>query len=122
MKFKLDENIPIGALALFSRLNLDADTVQSEGLRGRPDRDVLSAAIEAGRILMTQDLDYTDIRKYSPGEHSGVVVLRLYEPGGQAIVTRLASVLASEDYRQWAGALVIISATKVRIVRKNVGS
>ena len=30
-----------------------------------------------GRILITQDLDFSDIRKFQPGTHYGIVVVRL---------------------------------------------
>jgi len=42
-------------------------------LTGRADPDVWSAAQSARRFLITQDLDFSDIRRYKPGTHAGLL-------------------------------------------------
>ena len=62
MLIKLDENLPsrlVDALALFGH---DVDTVHAEGLSGHSDGDVWQAAQVAERFLITQDLDFSDMR------------------------------------------------------------
>ena len=75
MKLKLDENIPHSSLARLTELGLDVDTVLNEHLGGRPDADVWSAAQGGGRLLVTQDLDFSDTRNLAPGTHHGIVVV-----------------------------------------------
>jgi predicted nuclease of predicted toxin-antitoxin system len=53
-------------------LGYDADTVLGEKLGGRNDADVWSAAQAEGRFLITQELDFSDARKFKPGSHAGV--------------------------------------------------
>lgn len=53
----------------------DVDSVMYEGLRGRPDPDVWKDAQAAGRLLMTQDLDFSDIRQFLPGTHAGLLLV-----------------------------------------------
>ena len=55
MKFKLDENLPVSFAAILTSVGHDVDTVIQEGLIGAPDRDVVAAATEAGRILISLD-------------------------------------------------------------------
>ena len=75
MKIKLDENIPVDLAATLGESN-DVDTVQSEGLQGRDDRTIWAAAQAEGRFLVTQDLDFSDLRQFLPGTHCGILLLR----------------------------------------------
>ncbi|MEX5217147.1 MAG: DUF5615 family PIN-like protein [Nitrospira sp.] len=71
MKLKLDENLPAQLHSILHKLAHDVDTVPHEGLAGRDDVTVWTAAQDAGRFLITQDLDFADIRRYAPGSHQG---------------------------------------------------
>jgi predicted nuclease of predicted toxin-antitoxin system len=69
MKVKLDENLPLQiALELHARKH-DVHTVGQEGLTGHGDADIWQAAQREGRLLITQDLDFSDTRKFQPGAH-----------------------------------------------------
>lgn len=56
MKVKLDENMPAEARPLVASYDHDVDTVVEEGLAGRTDDEVTSAAVREGRIIITLDL------------------------------------------------------------------
>ena len=71
MKFKLDENLPVSSAAILTSVGHDVDTVTHEGLIGAPDRDVVVAATEAGRMLISRDCGLGDIRAYPPGPSRG---------------------------------------------------
>ena len=75
-RFKLDENMPRDAEALFSGSGHDVDTVLEERLGGEPDPTVFAAAKSENRILVTLDIDFADIRLYPPSSHPGIWVLR----------------------------------------------
>jgi hypothetical protein len=55
MKVKLDENIPVRLVDVLSHMGHDVDTVNSEGLTGRPDADFWDASQRDGRLLITQE-------------------------------------------------------------------
>lgn len=80
MKVKLDERIPVRLAGELIALGHDVDTVPSEGLQGRPDSDVWSAAQREDRFLITQDLDFSDVRQFKPGTHAGDRKLRIRRP------------------------------------------
>jgi predicted nuclease of predicted toxin-antitoxin system len=77
MRVKLDENLPESLVTFLATLNHDVDNVRLEGLAGRADPDVWLAAQSTARLLVTQDLDFSDMRKFAPGTHHGLLLLRL---------------------------------------------
>lgn len=82
MNIKLDENLPHQLVQLLTDLGHDVDTVRDEHMAGRDDDAVWAAAQTAGRFLVTQDLDFSDARKYSPGTHEGLLLVRRPQPVG----------------------------------------
>lgn len=56
-RFKLDENLPSDALALFRDAGHDVESALEERLGGQPDPAVFAACQREGRILVTLDLD-----------------------------------------------------------------
>lgn len=68
MKIKLDENLPERLVSKLEALGHDVDTVRGEHMAGRDDSEVWLAAQSSGRFLITQDLDFSDMRRYAPGD------------------------------------------------------
>jgi predicted nuclease of predicted toxin-antitoxin system len=72
MKIKLDENMPIRRAPLLREYGHAVDTVPEEHLSGAPDQRVWLAAAQENRFLITQDLDFSDSRRFTAGTHSGI--------------------------------------------------
>ena len=121
MKLKLDENLPEALLAELATLNHDADNVRLEGLAGRNDPDVWGAAQAAARFLITKDLDFSDIRKFQPGTHHGLLLVRLPEAGRLELARRIVEVFRGEDVESWSGCFAVLSAHKLRVLRPGGG-
>lgn len=117
MKLKLDENVPAQLAPVLQAFGHDVDSVQSEQLTGHHDADVWTAAQQAGRFLITQDLDFSDTRKYVPGSHHGLLLVRLRRPGRAALLARIRQLFGAEAVGTWAGCLVVVTEQKVRITR-----
>lgn len=117
MRIKLDENLPARLVQTLARLGHEVDTIASEGLAGRPDADVWAAARAAGRFLVTQDLDFSDRRRFAPGTHPGLMLVRLREPGAEALLRRVSAAFAAEDPQQWQRCIVVLTEHKIRIRR-----
>jgi hypothetical protein len=117
VKIKLDENLPERLADELAVLGHDVDTVRGEHLTGRPDDEVWGAAQSIHRFLITQDLDFSDLRRYSPGTHDGLLLVRLAHPGRDALVARIATLFATEAVDQWRGCLVVATDHKVRVKR-----
>ena len=63
MRIKLDENLPAALVGILAAAGHDVDSVTSEGLAGQQDPVVWRAAQDASRFFITQDLDFSDIRR-----------------------------------------------------------
>jgi predicted nuclease of predicted toxin-antitoxin system len=117
VRFKIDENLPSELKGVFGARGHDADTVMDEGLSARPDVDVWAAANEADRALVTSDLDFADIRKFTPGAHPGIVLYREPQHGLRSVLAGFERALAKHDANDWSRCVVVISADKIRIRR-----
>jgi predicted nuclease of predicted toxin-antitoxin system len=117
VRIKLDENLPAGLVPLLAALGHEVDTVPAEGLGGQDDDVVWRAAQADRRFLVTQDLDFSDARKYAPGTHHGLLLVRLPQPGRIALQDRVARLFRTEAVNTWSGCLVTATPTKVRVRR-----
>ncbi len=117
MKVKLDENLPAVLVRLLTALGHDTDTVPQEGLAGRPDTDIWAAAQTAERFLITQDLDFSNMRRFAPGTHARLLLVRLRAPGRHALARRIHTVLESEPVETWKRAFVVVTDHKLRVRR-----
>ena len=115
MKLKLDENLPESLLATLAALRHSVDNVRSEGLSGQTDADVWKEAQKAERFFITQDLDFSDIRKFSPGTHHGLMLVRLRVPGRLALAARIADVFREEAAESWTSCFVLLTDHKLRV-------
>lgn len=115
MKIKLDENIPLSLVAALHQLGHDVDTVLQENLKGADDGRIWIEIAKAGRFLVTQDLDFSDIVRLTQGLHPGVLLVRLRNPGRCEVAERIEAVFKSENVEDWKGRLVVVSEKKVRV-------
>jgi predicted nuclease of predicted toxin-antitoxin system len=113
VNIKLDENLPDSLVSPLKALGHDVDTVPSEHLAGRDDNEVWQAAQAADRFLITQDLDFSDVRRFTPGTHAGLLLVRLAQPGRKALAARVALLFATERVDEWRGCLVVATEHKV---------
>lgn len=117
MRIKLDENLPTSLVEALVQLGHDADSVEQEGLQGSPDSDVWAAAQSDKRFLVTQDLDFSDVRQFGPGTHYGLLLVRLADPSRRALKAYIKCLFQAEDVERWARCFVVATDTKIRVRR-----
>jgi predicted nuclease of predicted toxin-antitoxin system len=117
MKLKLDENLPEALVGELTTLGHKVDNVRLEGFAGQNDDNIWGAAQENGRFLITQDLDFSDIRKFAPGTHCGLMLVRLRNPGRKALAERIKEAFAVQDAESWARCFVLLTDHKLRVRR-----
>lgn len=117
MRIKLDENIPARLARDLSDLGHDIETVVGEGLTGGDDGHIWQAVQRETRFLVTQDLDFSDIRRFAPGTHAGLLLVRLREPGRKALAQAVRRVFSSQTAADLNGCFVVITETKLRVLR-----
>ena len=115
LRFKLDENLPQRVKPALLALGHDVETVLSEGMAGDADPKIIGACVAERRILITLDLDFSDIRIYPPRTHAGIWVLRpALQTFDQILELALTGVKLSSTERT-AGQLWVIDKSRVRI-------
>lgn len=115
MRLKLDENITVAAKGPLAAAGHDVDTVADEHLTGHPDSDILAAAVNEERALVTCDLGFGDPRTYPPGSHRGVILLRLRDQQPDNVMSVLQRLAKNHDLNELAGCVVVVTEGLIRI-------
>jgi predicted nuclease of predicted toxin-antitoxin system len=117
MRIKLDENLPLRLASSLKNLNHDVHTADGEGLTGHADREIWQAAQREARFLITQDLDFSDSREFTPGSHHGILLIRLRSPTRRDLIVRVAELFQNENVDDWAGSFVVATERKLRVLK-----
>ena len=117
MKIKLDENLPVQSANLLNDLGHEVHTLHHEGLAGRPDGVVWQAAQKEARFLITQDMDFSDLRKFAPGTHHGILLIRLRSPSRKELVARIEDIFRTESVADWRGCFIVATERKLRVLK-----
>jgi predicted nuclease of predicted toxin-antitoxin system len=114
VRLKVDENLPDQLADVLTELGHDAVTVADQGWLGIADRDLWPGVQAEGRWLVTADKEFADLRRYPPGSHAGVILLRLAEQSRIDYLRLAETVVASLDLDDLAGAIVVVTDRGVR--------
>jgi len=115
MRIKLDENLPASLAASLHLFGHDVHTTEQEGLAGKPDPDIWSAAQREARFLITQDLDFSHFRAFSPGSHHGILLVRLRSPRRDSLIRRVEEIFTTEQVESWQRCFVVATEHKIRV-------
>ena len=115
MKFKLDENMPSSAMLLLQQKEHDVHTVFDEALNGEIDQRIAEACRRERRILITLDMDFSDIRTYPPKGYAGIVLLRPRRQSEPQIMKLLEAVLLMFQTEPINGCLWVVEPSGVRV-------
>ena len=117
MKIKLDENLPHRLATLLQNFGHEIHTLHEERLSGHSDKEVWEAAQKESRFLITQDLDFSDSRRFAPGSHHGILPLRLRSPNRRALTERIMEIFEKENVSDWNACFVVATERKIRLLR-----
>ena len=114
---KLDEDLaPLVAKPLTERGH-EVRTVHGQGWSGIEDHELLVRATDEGAILITADKGFGDIRKYPPGSHRGIILLRADTDSLAEYLELLDALLKRHELSTMARALTVVSPRGIRIRR-----
>ena len=89
MRFKLDENLSALRIRnVFVEAGYDVQSVRDENLGGSSDERIYAVCQGEGRCLVTLDLDFSDLLRFTPQTSAGIVILR---PGREASLALLVA-------------------------------
>ncbi|MDB6056169.1 MAG: uncharacterized protein JWO95_13 [Verrucomicrobiales bacterium] len=110
-----DENLPIEATKLLRASGHDAHSVHDEHLSGAADPSIAQICQKEHRILVTLDLDFSDIREYPPSAYSGMIVVRLARQDKDAVIAMIPRILELLQTEPILHRLWIIDEGRTRI-------
>ena len=116
-RVKVDEDLPRQIAGLLVARGHDATTVAEQGWQGTPDDILWSRIQNERRWLMTADKGFADLRRYPPGDHRGVILLRSQEESRRGYLELAAIALGRLDLDELAGAVVVVTRRGVRTRR-----
>jgi predicted nuclease of predicted toxin-antitoxin system len=115
MRFKVDENLHPEVAARLCAEGHDAMTVFEQGLRGHPDDEIAVVCQAEQRVILTLDLDFSNIRRYPPQDYAGIIVLRPGSKGRASVMRTLTQFMPLLSTVPLIGHLWIVEEQRIRI-------
>jgi predicted nuclease of predicted toxin-antitoxin system len=114
LKLKIDENLPTDCAVLFRNAGFEADTVADERMAGADDNVIASRSQAEERVLVTLDLDFSNVRAYPPARHAGIIVLRPKRQDKRTVLDLMERIVLTLTNRSPSGELWIVEADRIR--------
>jgi predicted nuclease of predicted toxin-antitoxin system len=121
MKFLVDMGISPRSAAFLRGLGHDAVHLHDEGLDRLSDTNILTAALEEGRVVLTHDLDFGDLMAASKAQLPSVVIFRLRNMSADHVDHYLRILLANYQDRLIAGVVISVTEREIRIRSLPIG-
>jgi predicted nuclease of predicted toxin-antitoxin system len=115
MKIFADECVYKITVTLLRSWGHDVLTTQDVGLAGKPDEEILAYAMMHERVLITIDMDFSNIRHYQPKSHKEIIVAKIRPRNANAVHKVLEHLLRNIEPDRIRGSLVIVDQNKYRI-------
>jgi len=114
---KLDENLGRLHVDILRNAGYEVDRVYDQGLSGAADAVVWQRVCSEGRFLITLDLDFSDVRRYLPGTHPGILLIRARSRSRTVVAEVLSRVIAERPLADLRGCLAVADESFTRIRR-----
>ena len=117
MKIKVDEDLPKRVAEAVRGMVPDTLTVIEEGLSGILDPALWETVQREQRFLITGDKAFANIKKYPPGRHAGVLLLRPDEDGIPQLMDLIQEVLKLGILENLGGCIAVATPGRMRVRR-----
>ena len=114
-RLKVDENLAAEVTTLLKDAGHDAMSIHDQGMVGCSDDHIASVCQMEERVIVTLDLDFSDIRSYPPEDHYGIIVMRPTKHDRESILEVLTKVIPKLDDEPLKGKLWIVNRQAIRI-------
>ncbi len=117
MRFLVDECLPPSIARLLRVAGHDCAHVYELGLGGRPDEQIMALADRENRILISADTDFGELLANAPVLAPSVILLRRADKRAESLAAVILANLGQIADDLDAGALIVISDTRIRTRR-----
>lgn len=111
LKLLIDENVRSEVFVFLK----DAGHNVKKMPAGISDAEVAECAAKENRIIITHDLDFSDIFIYPPQDYSGIIVLRILPPLANTTIRALANLFSALKPGEFEKRLIILEPGGFRI-------
>jgi predicted nuclease of predicted toxin-antitoxin system len=117
VKFLIDECLPPQMAGLLRAAGHDCAHVYELGLGGQPDELIMARADSENRILISADTDFGELLANAPVLAPSVILLRRTDKTARSLAAVILANLEQVADDLNAGALIVISDTRIRARR-----
>ena len=122
MKLLLDQGLPRGTIRHLAELGIAAEHVGDLGMAKATDAKILESARERQAVVVTLDSDFHTLLATSRAVSPSVVRIRIEGLKGEPLASILGRVLAEAETELKAGAVVSVTADRIRVRRLPIGA
>ena len=117
MRFLIDECLPPRMAVLLRDAGHDCAHIYELGLGGQPDEQVMALADRENRILVSAGTDFGELLANAPVLAPSVILFRRADKRARSLAAVVLANLEQVTEDLAAGALVVISDTRIRARR-----
>ena len=122
MRFLADMGVSLRVVEHLRTREHDVVHLRDLGLHRLPDGQIFERASAERRIVLTFDLDFSEIAARCKGPWASIIVFRLVDATSRHVAERLDVVLAATAGSLERGAVVTVEETRFRIRNLPIGS
>ena len=115
MRFLADMGVSQRVVTWLHKQGHDAIHLRDEGLQRLANGDIFTKAFRESRIILTWDLDFTEIVALSKTSTVSAVVFRLLNTRSDHVIARLARVLTVSAQDLQEGAIISVEEGRHRV-------
>jgi predicted nuclease of predicted toxin-antitoxin system len=115
MKLLLDQGLPRSTVKHLAAAGITAQHVSQIGMAAAADSAILDHARQAKAIVVTLDTDFHHLLAISQAKSPSVVRIRIEGLKGEQLATILAQVISTAGADIDAGAVVSVTAKRIRV-------
>jgi predicted nuclease of predicted toxin-antitoxin system len=121
MKFLADMNVPMTVVNTLRSCGYETVHLGELGLQRMPDPLIMDKALQEKRVVLTFDLDFTDLLAASGDALPSVIIFRLKNTSPQFVASRLLEALSEYSEALDIGAIAIVEDNRLRLRRLPLG-
>lgn len=115
VRVKVDEDLPGDVAEILRAAGHNASSVMEQSMSGIADEKLWEVIVEEGCCLVTADKGFADIRKYSSGSHSGIVLFRLPRESRAGYIALARLFLERFELQRAIGRIVVATPAAIRV-------
>ena len=108
MKFLTDENVSPAVVRILRHARHNVWDIKEEGWQGASDERIMMQARKTGRVIISEDLDFGNLRRFPLVHHPGAVLIHYQNMRPHDVAHRLLRFLNSVKPQALKGAVLVL--------------